>query len=127
MQYKVLDKVKFLGSSAEKDNVYLRIMVNTSDGNTIMMSSTEKAISLELGKNNEQTFCFYSSNIVPGNYSLSFVLYSVGEYGADKNVDVLRDVYYFSVTESIGFNHNMPWNTQWWGHISNGYIKQVER
>lgn len=129
--YKTGEVIKFNidinNSSAEKDNVYLRIMVNTSDGNTIMMSSTEKAISLELGMNNEQTFCFDSSNIVPGNYSLSFVLYSVGEYGADKNVDVLRDVYYFSVTESIGFNHNMPWNTQWWGHISNGYIKQVER
>ncbi|OUQ07673.1 ABC transporter ATP-binding protein [Erysipelatoclostridium sp. An15] len=129
--YKTGEVIKFNidinNSSAEKDNVYLRIMVNTSDGNTIMMSSTEKAISLELGMNNKQTFCFDSSNIVPGNYSLSFVLYRVGEYGADKNVDVLRDVYNFSVTESIGFNHNMPWNTQWWGHISNGYIKQVER
>lgn len=114
-------------SSTENDDVYLRIMVNTSDGNTIMMSSTEKAISLESNRDNKRFFCFNSSNLAPGNYSLSFVIYVMGEYGADKNVDVLRDVYHFSITESIGFNHNMPWNTQWWGHISNGYIEEIEK
>ena len=107
-------------------SIFLRIMVNSSDGHTVMMSSTEESIELIGNETKQSTFIFDSSVLVPGNYSLSFVLYEIGEYGADQNIDVLRDIYYFNITERIGFNHNMPWNTQWWGYISNGFIKMFK-
>lgn len=128
--YKTGDNIFFdielKNNTKELKRIYLRIMVHTSDNNTIMMSSTEKELLINSSKKQIMSFVLNAYNLAPGNYSLSFVLYEIGQYGSDKNIDVLRNIYYFSVTENMGFNHDVPWNTQWWGHITNGYIKQIE-
>lgn len=110
-------------ANVEKD-IYLRIMIKTLNGTVVTMFPSKKAINLTEGQSIDKEYLLDVSNLVPGKYTLSFVLYEIGEYGVDKNVEVIRDIYNFSIKEKLGFNHDMPWNAQWWGHISNGYLQE---
>ena len=73
----------------------------------------------------EKKFSVDTSHVVPGQYALSFVIYEIGAYGTDRNIDVLRDLYMFSISPKAGFNHDMPWNSQWWGNVSIGDLTEV--
>ena len=106
-------------------SVYLRIMVKTASGIAITMASTSEKIHVPEDAIKSIIFHLNTACLVPGAYSLSFVLYEVGEYGADQNIDVLRDVYSFTILASPEFNHGMKWNAQWWGHITIGDIKII--
>ena len=94
------------------------------DGTAIMMSSSAGEITFEPNENKKGKYCLDISNLTPGQYNIMFVLYKIGEFGTDGNVDVIRDVYSFSVVADLGYNHNVPWNNQWWGHVSNGYLRE---
>ncbi len=111
----------------EKDaQVFLRIMIKTSSGTPISMSSTREKITIPSGAEVAKRFRLNMSQLIPAIYSLSFVLYDTGDLGADRNIDVLRDIYSFSILASPGFNHGMTWNSQWWGHVSIGDLEPVE-
>ena len=110
--------VKYVG------NVHLRIVVNSSSGIGVMMSSTRQAIQLQEGSTVVKSFCLDTSNLIPGNYSLAFVLNESGEMGAERKIDVLENVYSFTVAAGFGFNHNRNWQPQWWGYICNGDIEE---
>ena len=107
-----------------KKDVFLRVMVRGSNGLVVTMSSTEKSISLEKNQIIEKNFLFDVSNLVPGKYSLSFVLYEIGAYGVDQSIEVIRDIYTFIIKSAVGFNHNMTWKPQYWGYIYNGYLRE---
>lgn len=114
--------VKICNKKDEEKKVFLRTMVKAMDGTVVTMLSTQYAIDLVKTQSIEKTYSLNISNLVPGKYKLSFVLYEIGEFGVDRNVEVLRDVYSFAINNKMGFNHDMPWNSQWWGHVYNGYL-----
>lgn len=111
---------------SEKARMYLRIMIKTSSGIPVTMSSTDAPIVIDKGETIKRSFCLQLSMLIPATYYLSFVLYEVGEMGADKNIDVLRDICSITVIADNSFNHGMTWNPQWWGNVSVGPLLQVE-
>lgn len=123
------DKLKFVitiqNSTKEDKDIYLRVLIKTLDGTSVSMASVEHEIMLLKESELQKHYELDISHLVPGKYALSFILYEIGDLGADVNVDVIRDIYTFSVKGKIGFNHDMPWNTQWWGHISVGDLQEI--
>lgn len=113
-------KLKLLIKNHGKDdaNVLVRIMIKTPSGEPVTMASTPSTIFIPSFSEVLPEVGLDCSRLTPGVYSLSFVLYETGELGADRNIDVLRDVYSFTVLSGSGFNHGMNWNSQWWGHIA---------
>lgn len=106
--------------------LYVRMMLRASGGQIVTMSASEEPFEVMPGETLTKRYQFNASDVVPGKYTLSFVLYEIGAYGADLNVDVLRDIYSFSIDNVPGFNHDMPWNPQWWGHYTAGALKLLE-
>lgn len=110
-------------NKAETENsVYLRMVLKAASGTIVTMFASEKPIKLGANETISKTYGLDLKNIVPGVYTITFVLYEIGLYGSDRNVDVLRDIYCFSIKNIDGFNHDVPWNPQWWGYVSNGYL-----
>ena len=105
--------------------LYFRLMLKNTEGMVVTMSSTEKPFLIKPKGTIEKHFEMEVNNIVPGTYFLSFVLYEVGQYGADRNIDIMRDIYSFTILVTPGFNHDMPWSTHYWGYVTNGYLKEI--
>lgn len=103
--------------------VLMRIMVKTSGGQPVTMSATADKITVLPDVPLNQELELDSSHLTPGMYSLSFVLYETGDLGADENIDVLRDVFRFTIVTTPEFNHGMTWNAHWWGNYSIGDLK----
>lgn len=100
--------------------LFIRVMVKTTTGTAVTMAPTADKIIISADRDITVNVLLDTSHLVPGTYSLSFVLYEIGELGMDQNIDVLRDIYSFSILSSQAFNHGMNWNTQWWGHFTVG-------
>lgn len=103
-----------------KQELYIRTMLKATDGNVVTMFASSSPITLEANEQLTKKFQLNTSCVVPGNYTLSFVLYEIGAYGLNVNQDILRDVYSLTIKVIPGFNHDMAWNSQWWGHVSLG-------
>lgn len=106
--------------------VYLRVMIKAPDGTIVTMSASDNDVYLTANSIVIKQYCVDTSRLVPSNYSISFVIYEIGELAVDRNIDVLRDIYSFTVKATQGFNHNMAWNPQWWGYTSNGYLQELK-
>jgi len=120
------EKMHFtLGVKNRSENSYsflLRIIMKTLTGNIVTMSCGEKELTLLGGEEKEYTAVMDTSNIVPGQYTFTFVLYEVGEMNTDRNLEVLRDVAGITVKAAPEFNHGMHWNSSWWGSFTNGAL-----
>ncbi len=103
----------------EKQSVLVRIIINSS-GVPVTMAATAETIEIQSNNDIKRALLLDTSHLTPGLYSMSFVIYKVGDLGADINIDVVRDVYTFSILGNSEFNHGMAWNPQWWGHFSIG-------
>ena len=57
------------------------------------------------------------SELVPGKYTLTPVLYGVNEYGGWSFYDHIDCAVVFEVVNQEGFNENMPWEQRWWGNV----------
>lgn len=112
--------------TAAASGVLLRIMIKTPTGTPISMASTPEQISVPGGEEVRCSYALDLSMLTPGTYALSFVLYEVGEYGADRNIDVLRDICPVTVIATERFNHGMTWNQQWWGHVAIGDLRPID-
>ncbi len=108
------------------ETVYMRLVAKAMDGTPITMSVTEQGIVFDPNEKKTVRFRFETSSLSPGHFNVMFVLYRIGELGMDSNVDVLRDIFTFKVEAEAGYNHNIPWNSQWWGHINSGFLKELE-
>ncbi len=108
------------------ETVYMRLVAKAMDGTPITMSVTEQGMVFNPYEKKTVRFQFETSNLSPGHFNMMFVLYRIGELGMDSNVDVLRDIFTFKVEAEAGYNHNIPWNSQWWGYINNGFLKKLE-
>ena len=110
--------------SIEK-NVFLRIIVRANNGTIVTMATSEKRLNVT-GEKRAIFIEFDTSILAPSCYSLTFVLYEIGEFGANRNIDVLRDIFKLEVVNSSEFNHGMKWETQWWGYCTSNNIKQIK-
>lgn len=118
-------EVKTRNASNARSDLFLRVMIKTGTGEPISMAATTDRLTLHPGEEKTSGYSLNLSQITPGTYYLSFVLYEIGEYGADKNVDVLRDICPITIIAAPGYNHGMAWNAQWWGHVSVGDLTPV--
>ena len=119
--------LRLVNRTADPADVFVRALLKTTDGTPITMSPTEGALHFAPSQAVSKTYTLDISNIVPGSYAVTWVVYEVGTYGTDRNVDVLRDIYKLKVKSFVGFNHDMPWNARWWGNLYNGCLQEAER
>lgn len=116
-------RLRIQNHEAKDANVLIRIMVKTTSGTAVTMAPTAEKVCISGSAERTVGVQLDTSHLTPGVYSLSFVLYETGAMGMDQNIDVLRDVYSFSILGSSDFNHGMTWNSQWWGHFTVGDLK----
>lgn len=101
----------------------LRIVMKSAGGNVVTMSSVQDAIRLETGQSGTYNVKMNTMNIVPGNYTFTFVLYEMGTMNVDNNLDILRDIAEITIKADAVFNHGMPWSPRWWGNVTNGDLE----
>lgn len=116
------EKMRFqlrLRNRTDKDaELFARVTIRTLSGSAVSMASTPQRVCIPAEGEKSLKLCLDTSRLVPGSYSLSFALVDSGTYGSDSNVDVLSEIYSFSVLANPRFNHGAVWNTQWWGQFA---------
>lgn len=106
--------------------VLLRMMVNSQNGTVVTMSQTEQQIIVPSSAEGFQKSVMLNlERIVPGSYSISFVLYEV-YCNTDRNLDVIRDLFRIAIIAPPTFNHGVEWNPNWWGYVTNGYLEDIQ-
>lgn len=105
------------------ENVYMRIIIKTSEGIPVTMSTSDHSVTLKKGIANRLNFKLDSSTIAPGQYNLNFVLYQVDKFGCNVSLDGLHRIYSYRIQSILGFNKNMEWKSQYWGHV---YSKELQ-
>ena len=123
-------KLQIIVNFAREDNslinsFYFRVMIKKASGEPVTMLLTQKPICISPGEMIEKEYSIDISNIVPGAYTLSFVVFEIGELGSNKNIDIIRDIYSFVILPTPDFNNDMQWNSQWWGDFSNGFLEEL--
>ena len=104
-------------------NTYLRVILRSQTGSIITMIPSMEPIDLN-AEYNSICYHFKLDKLVPSRYSLSFVLYDIGEMGVSQHIDVLRDVYSFWVKPHREFNHGMKWFPEHWGYTYYGFLEK---
>ena len=111
-------QVRIRNRKNEDARLYFRIAIRTNSGVAVTMATTPQKITIPALDDCTIKTCLDTSRVVPGGYSLSFALVESGALGFGSNVDVLSDIYSFSILACPGFNHGAAWSTQWWGHLA---------
>lgn len=96
-------------------NTFIRIIIKTSEGIPVTMTTVENSFSTYCGFGNCIDFNIDISHLVPGLYTISPVFYEVNEFGGYNNLDGLKEAYCFEIATIEGFNNNMIWQTRYWG------------
>ena len=104
---------------AEKNiqDVGFRMRLATADGTSITVLLAPKLFSCVEGDEITIPLEADISQLVPGRYCLTPVLYGVNEYGAWQFYDHLEQAVTFEVETHPGFNENMEWEQRWWGSV----------
>ena len=110
-------------ANSDFKNLFFRVIIKTVNGTPVQMFTNDKGFETENGENKVLDFSTDISHLVPGRYAVSFVFYEVNEFGANVNLDVLRDVYCFEIVASPGFNNNMEWQQRYWGFFYDKPLK----
>lgn len=111
-------KAKLICASERNiQNAYLRVIIKSAEGNPVTMITADHGIPLQINEKNEIIFSLDVSMLVPGMYSISPVVYEVNHLGVYVNLDGLKEVYFFEVEQTKGFNNNMVWVPRYWGYF----------
>lgn len=99
------------------DNVHLRVNLKASDGTPLAMYYLQQEIDLTKG---EEYFDIMIdiAHFAPGVYTVDLILNEINEFGTERLVDVVRNAVGFNIHADAGFNRNMEWMSQYWGHYS---------
>lgn len=117
---KVGDKLRFnLTVKADKDisNVGYRSRLVTAEGKSVTVLLAPNLFSCKVGEEISIPLEADISQLVPGRYQLTPVLYAVNEYGGWNFYDHLEAAITFEVENVPGFNENMEWQSRWWGDV----------
>lgn len=114
------EKIQFeITVKATKDvcGIGYRHRVFTADGQSITLMIAPNLISCEKGAEISIPLEADISQLVPGRYCFTPVLYESNEYGGYRFYDHIDRAISFEVDTKLGFNDNMPWNHHWWGNV----------
>ena len=114
------EKLRFsIKIKADKDleNVGYRSRLVTTEGQSVSVLLAPKLFSCKRGDVFTIPLEADISELVPGKYTLTPVLYGVNEYGGWSFYDHIDCAVVFEVVNKEGFNENMPWEQRWWGNV----------
>lgn len=117
---KVGEKLKFRFTAIadmDLENVGYRSRLATAEGLSISVLLAPKLFSCRKGEKIEIPLEADLSELVPGRYTLTPVLYGVNEYGGWNFYDITDCAVVFEVETKEGFNENMNWEQRWWGNV----------
>lgn len=117
---KVGEKLQFmLTVKANKvlQNIGYRSRVVTVDGNSVSVLLAPRLITCQAGDVISIPLEADLSELVPGRYMLTPVLYGANEYGGWHFYDHIDAAIVLEIETQEGFNENMPWEQRWWGSV----------
>ena len=88
-----------------------------SDGSSISVLLAPNLFSCKAGEKLTIPLEADVSQLVPGRYCLTPVLYGVNQYGGWQFYDHIEKAVTFEVETKPGFNENMEWEQRWWGSV----------
>lgn len=127
--FKVGDTIRFsmmLHATKDISNVGFRSRLSTSDNTSVSVFLAPDLFSCKKGDEFEKKLELDISQLVPGHYCLTPVLYGVNEYGGWQFYDHLEQAIAFEVENTAGFNENMEWQVRWWGYVKLPQAKVLE-
>ena len=117
---KVGDKLRFsIDIEATKDltNIGYRSRLTAVDGSSISVLLAPNLFSCKAGEKLTIPLEADITQLVPGRYCLTPVLYGVNQYGGWQFYDHIEKAVTFEVETKPGFNENMEWEQKWWGSV----------
>ena len=117
---KVGDKLKFsidVEATADLENIGYRSRLTAVDGSSISVLLAPNLFSCKVGEKMTIPLEADVSQLVPGRYCLTPVLYGVNQYGGWQFYDHIEKAVIFEVETKPGFNENMEWVQKWWGSV----------
>ena len=114
------EKLRFMVTvkATEKlENVGYRSRLVTTEGQSVSVLLAPKLFSCKPGDIISIPIEADLSELVPGRYTLTPVLYGVNEYGGWVFYDHIDEAIVFEVETREGFNENMAWEPRWWGNV----------
>jgi lipopolysaccharide transport system ATP-binding protein len=91
--------------------------IYNTDERPITLMCAPNCIHCKSGEEQEIVLEADISQLVPGQYFLTTVLYESNQYGGFTFLDQVGRAINFRVNTVMGFNDNMYWNQHNWGHV----------
>lgn len=117
---RVGEKLRFsidIEATEDIDNVGYRSRLTCVDGTSVSVLLAPNLFSCKAGEKKTIPLEADISQLVPGRYCLTPVLYGVNQYGGWQFYDHIEKAVTFEVETKPGFNENMEWEQRWWGSI----------
>lgn len=117
---KVGEKLRFMIkiiATKELKNVGYRSRLVTAEGQSVSVLLAPKLFDCKPGDIKTIFLEADLSLLVPGQYTLTPVLYGVNQYGGWSFYDHINEAVVFEVENMEGFNENMNWEQRWWGNV----------
>ena len=117
---KVGDKLRFsidVEATEDLTNIGYRSRLTAVDGSSISVLLAPNLFSCKAGEKLTIPLEADVTQLVPGRYCLTPVLYGVNPYGGWQFYDHIEKAVTFEVETKPGFNENMEWEQKWWGSV----------
>lgn len=117
---KVGDKLRFsidVEATEDLTDIGYRSRLTAIDGSSISVLLAPNLFSCKAGEKLTIPLEADVSQLVPGRYCLTPVLYGVNQYGGWQFYDHVEKAVTFEVETKPGFNENMEWEQKWWGSV----------
>ncbi|MBQ8182785.1 MAG: ABC transporter ATP-binding protein [Clostridia bacterium] len=117
---KVGDKLRFsidIEATEDLTNIGYRSRLSAVDGSSISVLLAPNLFSCKAGEKITIPLEADVTQLVPGRYCLTPVLYGVNPYGGWQFYDHVEKAVTFEVETKPGFNENMEWEQKWWGSV----------
>ncbi len=114
------EKLKFsieVEATENLTNIGYRSRLTCVDGTSVSVLLAPNLFSCNAGDKLTIPLEADISQLVPGRYCLTPVLYGVNQYGGWQFYDHIEKAVTFEVETKPGFNENMEWEQRWWGSV----------
>lgn len=123
---KIVFSLNIENNDTKMHSVFVRTILHAISGEPVSMCSIESGIQIDKGSKEKVKFCMDISNCVPGKYYIDFVLFEMGDFGANIKLDAVANMYVFDIDPSEKLYHGLDWNPEWWGYMCNGFLQRIE-
>ena len=114
------EKLRFeidVEATEDLTNIGYRSRLTCVDGTSVSVLLAPNLFSCKKGEKLTIPLEADLSQLVPGRFCLTPVLYGVNQYGGWQFYDHIEKAITFEVETKPGFNENMEWEQRWWGSI----------